>query len=171
MADLSIRKDFIEGVQEVFTTLFNEGVTDGVEYFALDLDSTKQNVYNESKYGKVYHDPKMLVCKAEIAPTQGVQTVESVKNKATFTVTLKSLQDRNLGVTEEDLSTMQRGIMKFNGLYYYIDLIRPKAYVEDVFLLYAFECTQILDRVEFFIESYSDGDALLSSDSKVLIRG
>ena len=170
MADLSIRQDFIEGVQEVFTTLFNEGVTDGVEYFALDLENSEQNVYNESKYGKRYHNPKMLVCKAEITPTQGVQTVESVKDKATFTVTLKSLQDQNLGVTTEDLALMRRGIMRFHDTLYYIDNIHPRAYVEDVFLLYGFECTQVIDRAEYLMDALTDdSDNVLVN--AILIKG
>lgn len=147
MADLSIRKDFVDGVQEIFTTLFNDGENDGVNYYELDLDSTRTNIYGEAKIKK-YKNPVMLVCKAEISPTHGVQNVESVKDSSTFTVTLKSLQERNLGVTTKDLEHMRRGVLEFHNTFYYIDNITPKAYVEDVFLMYKFDCSQLLDAQE-----------------------
>ena len=40
MADLSIRKDFVDGVQEIFTTLFNEGVTDGLDLYLMSKNKT-----------------------------------------------------------------------------------------------------------------------------------
>lgn len=157
MADLSIRKDFVDGVQEIFTTLFNGGEDDGVTYYELDLENSKTNIYGEAKY-KQYINPVMLVCKAEISPTHGAQTVESVKDSSTFTIPLKSLQERNLGVTTEELEHMRRGILEFHGTFYYIDNISPKAYIEDVFLMYKFDCTQILDAVSNFMDVYSDDD-------------
>ena len=140
MADLSIRKDFIDGVQEIFTTLFNDGETDGINLYLLS-SKTRTNVYKESKY-KVYKTPKLLVAQVHSTPTHGSQDVEAIKDKVTFTVPLKSLQNQELGVTNADLDEMRRGIIEFHGTYYTIDNILPKAYVEDVFLLYHFECTE-----------------------------
>lgn len=140
MADTGIRNDFVEGVQEIFTTLFNDGSeeTDGVFYYALS-DTTVTNIYGESK-SKVYKQPKLLVCKAVITPTQGEQDTVGVNNVAEFTTTLKSLQNNDLGVTDKDLDTMRRGVMKFHDTLYLIDNILPKAYIEDVFLMYTFQC-------------------------------
>lgn len=140
MADLSIRKDFVDGVQEIFTTLFTDGVNDGINLYLLS-DKTKTNVYKESKY-KVYKAPKLLVVQARLTPTQGEQDVETIKDKAVFTVPLKSLTDNNLGVTNDDLDTMRKGVIEFHGVYYTIDNIIPKAYITDVFLMYQFECTE-----------------------------
>ena len=140
MADESIRKDFVDGVQEIFTTLFNEGVDDGLKIYLLSAN-TKPNIYNEQKF-KVYKAPKMLVCKAQLTPTQGGQTVEEVKDKAVFIVPLKSLQDNNLGVTNDDLDTMRKAVIEFHGVFYKVDNISPKAYIEDVFLMYQFDCTE-----------------------------
>ena len=167
MADLEIRRDFIEGMNEVFTTLLNDGETDGVNYFALDLENTRTSVYGESRGSKVYSNYVTLVCKAEINPVQGEQPVESVKNTAIFTVPLKSLQDRNLGVTDIDLEQMRRGILEFHNTCYYIDNIRPTAYVEDVFLFYKFECTQILDDLVSFLPVLSDEEDRVLTDSSV----
>ena len=137
-----IQKAFVNGVQTIFTTLFNNGSeNDGVYYYPLDTENYTINVYGEQK-AKLYKDPLLLVCKATISPTKGEQDVEEVRNTAEFVVTLKSLVNNNLGVTNKDLETMRRGIMKFKGVCYLIDNIVPKAYVEDVFLMYTFYCTE-----------------------------
>lgn len=140
MADESIRKDFVDGVYEIFTTLFNEGVSDGLNLYLLS-DNTKPSVYGEQKY-KTYKAPITLVCKAQLTPTQGGQTVEEVKDKAVFIVPLKSLQDNNLGVTNDDLDTMRKAVIEFHGVFYKVDNISPNAYIEDVFLMYQFDCTE-----------------------------
>ena len=140
MADLSIRKDFVDGVQEIFTTLFNDGESDGINLYMLS-NTTKKNVYGESKY-KVYKEPKMLTAQARLTPTQGVQDVEGIKDKAIFIVPLKSLQNRELGVTNKDLDEMRKGVIEFHGVYYTIDNILPKTYIEDVYLMYHFVCTE-----------------------------
>lgn len=140
MADLSIRKDFVDGVHEIFTTLFNEGVSDGIKLYLLS-EKTKTNVYGESKY-KMYQAPKMLVAQARLTPTQGEQDVEVIKDHAVFIVPLKSLQERGLGVTNADLDDMRKGVVEFHGVFYTIDNILPKAYIEDVFLMYHFVCTE-----------------------------
>lgn len=140
MADLSIRKDFVEGVQEIFTTLFNDGINDGINLYLLSKN-TKTNVYGESKY-KRYQVPKRLATSVSLTPTQGEQDVKGIKDSAVFTVPLKSLQDNNLGVTNADLDIMRKGVIEFHGVYYTIDNIIPKAYIEDVFLMYQFMCTE-----------------------------
>lgn len=140
MADLSIRNDFVDGVHEIFTTLFNSGVEDGINLYLLS-GSTRTNLYKESKY-KRYKAPKMLVAQARLTPTQGEQDVEAIKDKATFIVPLKSLQERGLDITNNDLDEMRKGVIEFHGTYYTIDNILPKAYIEDVFLMYHFVCTE-----------------------------
>ncbi len=150
MADLSIRKDFVDGVQEIFTTLFTDGVTDGINLYLMS-NNTKTNVYGESKY-KMYQQPKLLVSNARLTPTQGEQDVEGIKDKSTFVVPLKSLQENNLGVTSADLNTMRRGVIEFHGVYYTIDNIIPKAYVEDVFLMYQFVCTEDKNVTSLLVE-------------------
>ena len=140
MADESIRKDFVDGVQEIFTTLFNDGVNDGINLYLLS-DKTEVNVYGESKC-KTYKPPKLLVAQANLIPTQGEQDVQVIKDNAVFTVPLKSLQNNDLGVTNEDLDTLRKGVIEFHGVYYTIDNIIPKAFIEDVYLMYQFICTE-----------------------------
>lgn len=143
MADQAIRREFVEGVHEIFTTLFNNGSeeTDGVFFYSLS-EKTAKNVYGENKY-KTYKPPVLLVCKAVINPQHGEEDVEEVKDTATFTVTYQSLVENGLtDLTNAGLSLLRRGMMKFRDTYYKVDLINPRAYVEDVFLLYDFQCTQ-----------------------------
>ena len=140
MADASIRKDFVDGVQEIFTTLFNDGETDGLNLYLLS-QNTRKNVYGENKY-KVYQAPKMLPTQARLTPTQGEEDVKGIKEQAVFIVPLKSLEDRGLGVTNAELDNMRKGVIEFHGVFYTIDNILPKAYIEDVFLMYHFVCTE-----------------------------
>lgn len=140
MADLSIRKDFVDGVQEIFTTLFNDGKTDGLYLYLLSAEN-KTNIYGEVKY-KMYKQPKLLVTQARLTPTQGEEDVKGVKDRATFVVPLKSLQENGLNVTNDDLDKMRQGVIKFHDVFYTIDNILPKAYIEDVFLMYHFVCTE-----------------------------
>lgn len=155
MADLSIRKDFVDGVQEIFTTLFNDGVTDGLDLYLMSENTSSNNVYRENKY-KMYKAPKRLVTQARLTPTQGEKDVEVIKDKAVFVVPLRSLQDNNLGVTNNDLDIMRKGMIKFHGVYYTIDNILPKAYIEDVFLMYYFVCTEDKYTTEILIEESGD---------------
>ena len=155
MADLSIRKDFVDGVQEIFTILFNDGVTDGLDLYLMSENTSSNNVYRENKY-KMYKAPKRLVTQARLTPTQGEKDVEVIKDKAVFVVPLRSLQDNNLGVTNNDLDIMRKGMIKFHGVYYTIDNILPKAYIEDVFLMYYFVCTEDKYTTEILIEESGD---------------
>lgn len=143
MADLSIRNDFIEGVQEVFTTLLNEGVSDGIDLYFLS-PNTKANVYGENK-GKVYKQPIKLVAQARLNPVHGEQDTESVKQQAQFVVPLKDLNDKEVDVSTKGLEVLRRGVIGFHDTFYTIDNVTPKAYVEDVFLLYTFDCSEDLD--------------------------
>lgn len=140
MADLSIRKDFIDGTYEIFTTLFNEGISDGIELYLMS-DKTRVSVYGESKYKK-YKKPILLVSHVRIDSVQGKQDVEKIKHQASFVVPLKSFQDNGIGVTREDLNTISKGVIKFQGVYYNIDEILPRVYIEDVFLYYHFVCVE-----------------------------
>ena len=140
MANQSIRDAFVNGTQTIFTTLFNDGETDGLNFYLLSSKTTK-NVYGENKV-KLYQQPKMLVTQARLTPTHGEQDVETVRDQAVFVVPFKSLQDHDLGVTQEDLDSMRRGMIEFHDVYYRVDNILPKAYVEDVFLFYHFVCTE-----------------------------
>lgn len=150
MADLSIRQDFLEGTQEIFTTLFNNGVSDGLDLYLLSMQ-TKKNVYQENKV-KIYQQPIKLVTQARISPVQGEHDVETVKGDAQFTVPLSELMKKEIDTSVKGLEVLRQGVIEFHGVFYTIDNILPKAYVEDVFLLYTFVCTEDLQTKELAIE-------------------
>ena len=41
-----------------------------------------------------------------------------------------------------DLDIMRKGVVEFHGVYYKVENILPKAYIEDVYLMYHFVCTE-----------------------------
>ena len=164
MADLSIRKDFVDGVQEIFTTLFTDGVSDGINLYLLS-DKTITNVYGETKY-KMYKEPILLVAKAQLTPTQGEQDVEVIKERATFTIPLKSLQENNIGVTNTDLDNIRKGVIEFHGVFYTIDNISPKAYIEDVFLMYQLDCTEDKYITSVLVEEEEETEELPTEPSE-----
>lgn len=157
MASTRIRKDFVNGVQKIFTTLFNNGSeTDDGVYLYLLSNQREANVYGEKKF-KTYQSPKLLVCKATMNPTFGdPPEVKEIECDAEFVVTLKSLQNNGLEVTQESIDEMRRGLMKFHDVIYTIDNIIPKAYVEDVFLMYRFLCTEDKNRSSVVIHVEED---------------
>ena len=100
----------------------------------------------------MYKKPKRLVTQARLTPTQGDKDVEGIRDKAVFIVPLKSLQDNDLGVTNDDLDVMRRGVIEFRGVLYTIENILPKAYIEDVFLMYHFICIEDKYADEILVE-------------------
>ena len=150
MADQSSRNDFIEGVQEIFTTLFNNGSEgeDGIFFYALS-DRSVTNVYGESKE-KVYKNPVMWVSSISFSPEHGVQTVEGVKRNAVFKVPLKSLResgyftDGDFYKQKEDMDKICRGVIRYKDTYYEVLRVEPRTYVEDTFLIYQMDCKELL---------------------------
>ena len=166
MADAIIRQEFIDGVQEVYTTLLTNGSekTDGVFFYALN-ENNSTNTYGESRY-KHYNQPVLLVCKAQLNPTHGDEDVEEIKNIATFTVPVKSFTENGLEVTHIALESMRRGMVKFHDVWYKIDNITPTVFVEDIFLLYRFDCTEekVFDEEAIIIDEDQEEDVSDSGD-------
>lgn len=148
-----IQKLFIDGVNEVFDTLFNDGKEEGV-YFYPQIEQTK-NVYQEVK-GKVYGDPALLVARVQIDRIIGEDSINVKRGSATFTVPLKSLMANNIDVSENNYTELEKGIMKYKDSYFTIERIQPTAFVEQVFLLYNFTCRECLysdlEEIGFFIK-------------------
>lgn len=151
MADLSIRKDFVDGVHDIFTTLFNDGKNDGIKLYLMS-DKTKTNLYKESKF-KRYKEPIMLVAHARIDSVQGKEFVEDIKHHASFVVPLKEFQDHNISVSRSNLNELRKGIIEFRDVFYSISDVLPRVYIEDVFLFYHFVCSEESSISSVLIES------------------
>lgn len=150
MADLSIRNDFIEGTYEVFTTLCNDGVNDGVNLYLLS-EKTVKSVYGENKV-KIYKSPKLLVCLCRKTDSHGNESQEGNKYQAIFDVPLKTLQNAGIDLSDTGLDYLRRCVMEFHGVFYTIESINPKAYVEDVFLIYSFSCIEDIQMKKIIVE-------------------
>lgn len=139
--DKEIQDAFVDGLNEVYSIMFTDGVNDGVNLYLLD-PSTDGGFYKESKV-KRYKKPVLLVAKAQTnMKPKGDEVVEAeIKNLPKFTVTYKSLRDRGVPCqTESDWDCLKRGYLEFHGDFYEIKSVKPQTFVEDVFLTLAFEC-------------------------------
>lgn len=148
MADLNIQKDFIEGIYEIYSTMFNDGVNDGIYLYTYinDVD----DLYGEDKYRK-FSKPKLLVAKANLYPEQPEEYIEEVKDIVHFIVPYKSLLDNGIGVTSKELRELRKSYIYFDGMFYDIVVIKPLAYVENVFLTYDFTCLPNLDYKSMYV--------------------
>lgn len=144
MADISIREDFLTGVQEIFSTLFNEGKgEDGVQLF--QYMSGNDSIYQESKFKK-YSKPITLVASVKEPEYDGSTDIEAQKRKATFKIPTQSLM--NNGISEMNKSTiaeLKKGIIKYKDIFYEIDLIQGRIFIENIYALWEFQCTEIFD--------------------------
>lgn len=149
MADTNIQEAFIEGVNEIYSTLFTDGINDGVYFYPI-YEPPKKNVYGEVKY-KQYLPPVLLVAKVVLLPQQGEEDIKALKEKATMTIPFKSLRDNNIDVSNKNLFELRKGLLKYKDTFYEIDNIKPSVFVADTFITYIFECTEDLNTTEIQI--------------------
>ena len=145
MSDISIRNDFYEGIQEVYTSLFNEAKTpdDGVQFFA--YLSEEGNIYKEHKF-KTYKSPITLVASVKENLESGDTDVKAQKRRSIFSIPLKELNLKGIeDLSKQALIDLRKGLMKYKDIYYDIDLIQGKIFVENVYMVYEFHCTEIFD--------------------------
>ena len=139
--DKEIQEAFVDGMNEVYSVMFTDGVNDGVKLYLLD-PSTEGGFYKESKVKK-YKKPVLLVAKAQTnMKVKGDGVIESdVKNLPKFTVPYKSMRDNNIPCqTENDWDILKRGFIEFHEAFYEIKSAKPQTFVEDLFLTILFEC-------------------------------
>ena len=139
--DKEIQEAFVDGMNEVYSIMFTDGVNDGVKLYLLD-PSTDGGFYKESKVKK-YKKPVLLVAKAQTnMKVKGDEVIESdIKNLPKFTVPYKSMRDNNIPCqTEKDWDILKRGFIEFHEAFYEIKSAKPQTFVEDLFLTILFEC-------------------------------
>lgn len=139
--DKEIQEAFVDGMNEVYSVMFTDGVNDGVKLYLLD-PSTEGGFYKESKVKK-YKKPVLLVAKAQTnMKVKGDEVIESdIKNLPKFTVPYKSMRDNNIPCqTEKDWDILKRGFIEFHEAFYEIKSAKPQTFVEDLFLTILFEC-------------------------------
>lgn len=158
MANETIKKAFVEGVNTIFTTLFNEGKEEGDGISLFSLIREELNVYGEQE-NKIYNKPVILVAKVSETPTDGEQDIKKQKKVAIFTVPIKSLNDNGYEMTAEELKNLRSAVIEYKGVYYSIDKIQGKAFVENTYLLWEFNCTEQPDSFSLVVkENTEDGN-------------
>ena len=139
--DKEIQEAFVDGMNEVYSVMFTDGVNDGVKLYLLD-PSTDGGFYKESKVKK-YKKPVLLVAKAQTnMKVKGDELVESdIKNLPKFTVPYKSMRDNNIPFQSEiDCDVLKIGFIGFHEAFYVIKSVKPQTFVEDLLLTVLFEC-------------------------------
>lgn len=153
-----IRQQFVDGINEVYSTMFTDGVNNGVYFYPLH-EPAKKSVYKEVKY-KQYLSPVLLVAKVQISPEVEEEDVKAQKGRAVISVTVKSLQDNGIDVSYNNLLNIKKGVMKYKDTFYDIDTIEPKVFVRDSFMVYEFKCTEDLStkEVEIYEPPVEEGE-------------
>lgn len=132
-----IHDAFLNGIHTIFTTLFNDGVNDGVNLYR--LSDGNANFYRESKV-KVYKKPVLLPAKVvssmhdrEVAPEIAYH------DRLEFTIPRKDMLDNEIGCSvEKDFDYLGKGFLEYHGDFYRVIRVQPKIYVEDAFMALAF---------------------------------
>lgn len=154
MADESIRQDFIDGIEEAFSSLFNEAKEpdDGIQFFAFKGGSS--SIYQESKF-KTYAPPVTLISSVREVEQDGNTNVEAQKRHSTFKVPLKQLLSKGViekEMTKDVVAELKKGLIKYKDVLYEIDLIQGKVFIENTYVLWEFRCTEIFDPDSIQIE-------------------
>ena len=143
MADESIRNDFLDGVQEIFSTLFNEGkAEEGILLYPFVEE--EDNIYKEHKFKK-YKKPITLVSSVSVPEKDGNVDIKAQKRQAIFKVPTKCLSGYGYEMTKSNMAYLRKALIRFKDIFFTIDLIQSRIYVEDTFLLWEFQCTEIFD--------------------------
>lgn len=137
-----IQEAFLDGINEVFTTLF----TNRVMFSFLDKEQTEEEL---SIYGEVpkkyYHEPIALVANVFLESEKYEHPDKQFKNTAVFKVPTRQLIINNIPHTQADLPALERGKIHFNGVDYLVDSVKPHTLVADVWQMYVFNCTELGD--------------------------
>ena len=142
MANTDIQQAFIDGIHEVYSTMFTDGEEDGIDLYFLDMKDTKvDDVYRESK-SKKYGKPIRLVSHANLSPAVQDVPIMDVKYDAVFKVPCKEFLTHEIDVSPSGLDTMRKGKINFKDKDYEIINILPTTFVRDVFLVYQFVCKE-----------------------------
>lgn len=150
--DKEIQDAFVDGLNEVYSIMFTDGVNDGIKLYLLD-PRTDGGFYKESKVKK-YRKPVLLVAKAQSnMKIKKEEVVESeVKDLPKFTVPFKSLRDNGVACqTEKDWDILRRAYIEFHGAFYEVKTVKPNTFVEDVFLTVLFECEYRKDVTSVYV--------------------
>lgn len=149
-----IQDAFTDGIYEVYSIMFTDGIADGIKLYLLDEETTKVNFYRESKV-KRYKPSKLLVAKAE--PTMKERgdddyPEDDYKDYPKFTVPYKSLRDNNIPCqTEADFRMLRKAYIEFHSAFYEVLEVGARTFIEDVYEFIVFNCVYRPDITEMIL--------------------
>ena len=135
MTQKRISEEFLDGIYEVFSIM----MTDQIFLKLLDENQTVTNIYEETPK-KTYLEPIQLVGKFALSKSQGEEDVEGIQDYATVTIPTKSLLDKNVDITPQNYSTLEKGVIHYAGVDYEIRQVKPTTNIDNVFQFYVFYC-------------------------------
>jgi hypothetical protein len=136
--DRSIQREFLDGMNEVFTSIFNNDVM----LYLMDEENTVVNkLYGETPK-KVYKEPTALAAKVVTNFKKDELPEMTVNIDAVITVPTKQLMINNVPCdTMSDLETLKKGKISYKQVSnYMIERVRPKVLIDDEWQFYEFYC-------------------------------
>lgn len=130
-----VSEEFLDGIYEIFSIM----MTDQIFLKLLDEDNSVTNIYEETPHKK-YLEPIQLVGKFSLTKSQGEEDVEGLQDYATATIPTKSLLDKNIDFSPQNLDTLEKGVIHYDGVDYEIKQVRPMTNIDNVFQFYVFYC-------------------------------
>lgn len=154
--DKEIHKAFLDGIHEVYSIMFTDGVNDGIELFLFSEDNNTV-LYRERKV-KRFKKPVLLVAKVVSGmQVNDVQVGIKILDNPVFTVPYKSLLENNINCqTEKDWEYLNSSYVKFHDMFYEVKKVSPNTFIEDSFMTVAFECEYRKDITDLLIEEEED---------------
>lgn len=139
------RRDFEQGMDEVFRTLFTEHVF----LYLMDKHNTPKNdVYDEAET-KIYLPPVPVTAKVVISRVHGEEVEQTTQQSAVITIPnlqFERLRD-NAGKpliphsTYEDLEVLKKAAFKYKAYTFLVDEVKPVTHTSGTYLFYEFQCT------------------------------
>lgn len=138
--DLSIQKAFLDGMKELWDTVFTT-----VDLVLLDTDNTIINeVYSEVVGDKVYLPPLTLPAKVDLSLHELSDDTEGKSYNATFRFPTKVFLDNNIDLSvKKGLDILRKAKIEYQGAEYEIKDIKPQTNIQGVYLFYQFLCNEV----------------------------
>lgn len=135
MAQKRISEEFLDGIYEAYSLM----MTNQIFLKLLDENKTVTNIYGETSK-KHYLEPIQLVGKFTISREHGGEDVEGIQDAPSVTIPTKSLLDNNIDISPQNYSTLEKGVIHYDGIDYEIKQVSPMTNIDNVFQFYVFYC-------------------------------
>lgn len=134
-----IQNAFLEGMNEVYTTIF----TDTLMFELLESTQSKINTVYKETLSREYQDPISLSGNVLVRAHEGEIVVEDTKFFTEISIPTKQLIDNEIPFeTKSDLKKLEGGRFTYKGVSYLVDEVIPKVLIANIFQIYQFKCIE-----------------------------